>query len=146
MDVFKSIMTGLKEVADHVGNKEVSADIQNKLDNWDEYVSSIDNGINESAFNDEEETICERYDVMFLYYPLTTNEVNRIKKDGKISCNGGIKLYESKEDVILSNNSDEDIRVISINPDYMNVNSISKLNNCFIYCEDIPIEAVYSFV
>lgn len=146
MDVFKSIMTGLKEVADHVGNKEVSADIQNKLDNWDEYVSSIDNGINESAFNDEEETICERYDVMFLYYPLTTNEVTRIKKDGKISCNGGIKLYESKEDVILSNNSDEDIRVISINPDYMNVNNISKLNNCFIYCEDIPIEAVYSFV
>ena len=146
MDVFKSIMTGLKEVADHVGNKEVSADIQNKFDNWDEYVSSIDNGINESAFNDEEETICERYDVMFLYYPLTVDEVISIKKDGKISCNGGIKLYESKEDSILSNNSDEDIRVISINPDYMNVNSISKLNNCFIYCEDIPIEAVYSFV
>lgn len=146
MDAFKSIMTGLKEVADHVGNKEVSDDIQNKLDNWDEYVSSLDDGINESAFDDEEETICEKYNVMFLYYPLTVDEVISIKKDGKITCNREVKLYESKEDAILSNNGDEDIRVISINPDYMNAKSITKLQNYFTYSEDIPAEAIYSFV
>lgn len=146
MDAFKSIMTGLKEVADHVGNKEVSDDIQNKLDNWDEYVSSLDDGISESVFKDEDETICEKYDVMFLYYPLVTNEVARIKKDGKISCNGGIKLYESRDGAVMSCSNLDDLRIVSINPDYMNVSSISKLNDCFVYSEDVPIEAIYSFV
>ena len=146
MDAFKSIMTGLKEVADHIGNEEVSTDIQNKLDNWDEYVSSLDDDINESAFNDEEETICERYDVLFLYYPLTIDEVIRVKKDGKIPWNGGIKLYESRKGASMSCGKLDDLRIVSINPDYMNVNSISKLNDCFVYCEDIPIEAIYSFV
>lgn len=41
MDAFKSIMTGLKQVANYIGNNEVSDDIQSKLDNWGGYVASL---------------------------------------------------------------------------------------------------------
>lgn len=161
MDVFKNIMKGLQEVAKIKNNNEVYDDIQQKLNNWDNYKKKISNKQLESFdYNDSPNTsINELFDLNYLYHATYAPYVEEIKKSGYIKpgehknwdfSNKSV-IYLSKDldnAISYAETSDEvpeeyldQIVVLKIDPRYLDIDKLDiDHNQAYWDYEEVDIE------